>query len=334
MPKPINMTELARLAEVDISTVSRALNDSPLVKPATRERIQRIAKETGYVVNATASNLRRQSSGALGMVIPLAPGTEQTMSDPFFLEMVGAVSQAAAERDYDLVVSVPKSATQISEKRLLQTGRADGLIVIGQADRIDRLNELAASQTRFVVWGGRIANTKYTVVGSDNRLGGELATRHLLERGRRRFLFLGDPDLPEVMLRYEGFTSTLADAGLGEADHDVLTMNFGDRSTYDQVSDHIAQGGKFDGIFAASDRLAISAIHALGAAGLRVPDDVSVVGFDNIGQAEMVAPSLTTVSQDIANGGRILVELVLAAIEGRRIRSRYTKTSLIVRDSS
>ena len=121
------MAELARIANVDISTVSRALNDSPLVKEKTKTHVLKIAAETGYVVNASARNLRRQSAQAIGIVIPLAPESGQTISDPFFLEMVGAVSHAASQRGYDLIVSVPQSSAEIAERRLLMTGRADGL---------------------------------------------------------------------------------------------------------------------------------------------------------------------------------------------------------------
>ena len=111
----MTMAELARLAEVDVSTVSRALNDSPLVKEKTKRHILKIANETGYAVNASARNLRRQSAEAIGIVIPLRPESGQTISDPFFLEMVGAVSHAASERGYDLIISVPKGDEQIAE---------------------------------------------------------------------------------------------------------------------------------------------------------------------------------------------------------------------------
>ena len=189
MTKKVTMVDLARLAEVDISTVSRALNDSPLVKTDTKEHILKIASEIGYVVNASARNLRRQSSEAIGIVIPLQPGSDQTISDPFFLEMVGAVSHAASQKGYDLVISVPQSAEQIAERRLLQTGRADGLIVIGQAGRSERLNALGALAQKVVVWGGRTGDSNYTLVGSDNVEGGRLATDHLLSSGEKRYSF-------------------------------------------------------------------------------------------------------------------------------------------------
>ncbi|KCZ55439.1 hypothetical protein HY29_11995 [Hyphomonas beringensis] len=334
MNKKVTMLELAKIARVDISTVSRALNNSPVVKESTRRRIQRIADEIGYAVNAPASSLRRKSARAIGMVIPLDQEAEQTMSDPFYLEMVGAVSQAAADLDYDLVVTVPRDARQVAERRLLNTGRADGIIVIGQAARIERLNELAEVHSNFVVWGGRIKRAKYTTVGSDNVKGGHIATSHLLERGARRILFLGDPDLPEVKLRYDGFLKAQKEAGISHDPSYLLRMNFGGRTTYNQVLDFLRAGNKIDGIFASSDLLANSAIHALVAKGLSVPGDVRVVGYDNIGQASMMTPPLTTVSQNISQGGQMMVELLLAKLEGEKVNSRFTKTELIVRDSA
>jgi DNA-binding LacI/PurR family transcriptional regulator len=334
MNKKVTMLELAKIARVDISTVSRALNDSPVVKESTRRRIQRIASEIGYAVNAPASSLRRKSARAIGMVIPLDPDTEQTMSDPFYLEMVGAVSQAAADLDYDLVVSVPREARQVAERRLLNTGRADGIIVIGQASRIERLNELADVHSNFVVWGGRMNGAKYTTVGSDNVKGGQLATSHLIQRGARRILFLGDPSLPEVKQRHDGYLKAHREADIAHSASYLLRMNFSGRSTYDKVLDFIRAGNKFDGIFASSDLLANSAIHALVAAGLSVPGDVKIVGYDNIGQASMMTPPLTTVSQNIAEGGALLVELLMAKIEGKKVKSRFTTTELIVRASA
>ena len=334
MNKKVTMLELAKIARVDISTVSRALNDNPVVKESTRRRIQRIASEIGYAVNAPASSLRRKSARAIGMVIPLDPDTEQTMSDPFYLEMVGAVSQAAADLDYDLIVSVPREARQVAERRLLNTGRADGIIVIGQASRIERLNELADVHSNFVVWGGRMNGAKYTTVGSDNVKGGYIATAHLIERGAGRILFLGDPALPEVKQRFDGYLKAHREAGLPHSSSHLLRMNFSGRSTYDKVLDFIRAGHKFDGIFASSDLLANSAVHALAAEGLSVPGDVRIVGYDNIGQAAMMTPPLTTVSQNIGEGGRLMVELLMAKIEGKKVKSRFTTTELIVRASA
>ncbi|MDB2438086.1 LacI family DNA-binding transcriptional regulator [Hellea sp.] len=334
MAKKVTMAELARLAEVDVSTVSRALNDSALVKADTKAHVLKIAAETGYVVNASARNLRRQSAQAIGIVIPMAPGSGQTISDPFFLEMVGAVSHAASQKGYDLIVSVPQSETEIAERRLLLTGRADGLIVIGQAGRSERLNKLHTLKSNIVVWGGREGNPNYTLVGSDNKRGGRLASEHLLSLGRKRILFLGDIDLPEVALRYEGYKLAHQEAEVAFDDSLILRQNFGGETAFHALKDFLAAGHEFDAIFAASDVLAMAAIQAVQSASKRVPEDIAVVGYDNVGQASMATPSLTTIDQNIAQGGQMLVDLLMDKINGKPVKSAFTKTELVVRRSS
>lgn len=333
MSKKITMAELARQANVDVSTVSRALNDSPLVKPNTKAHILKIADELGYAINISARNLRKQTSGAIGIVIPVNPGSGQTISDPFFLEMVGAVSHAASQAGYDLIVSVPPSESEIAEKKLLMSGRADGLIVIGQAGRTDRLSQSGVADKNIIVWGGHDERAKYVIVGSDNVEGGRLAGEHLLSLGRQRILFLGDTDLPEVRLRYDGLCKAYAASKKSHDNSLVLKESFGGQTVFDAVRSFVAEGHKFDAVFAASDVLAMSCVHALRACDLNVPGDVSVIGYDNVGQASMFTPTLTTIDQNIPEGGRMMVEMLLAKIAGRKVKSAYTPMKLIVRQS-
>lgn len=330
----MTMAELASLANVDVSTVSRALNNSPLVKEKTKSHILKIANETGYVVNASARNLRRQSSEAIGIVIPLRPESGQTISDPFFLEMVGAVSQAASLRGYDLIVSVPTEDQKIAEQRLLRTGKADGLIVIGQAGRSQRLDALGELANKVVVWGGQASISTYTLVGSDNKEGGRLAADHLLGTGRKRVLFVGPLELPEVKLRYQGFEQAHKDRGMSVDRKLHLNVEFGGEAVFEQMVNFIETGVKFDAIFAASDVLAMTAIMALNSKSLSVPGDVAVVGYDNIGQAVLSTPSLTTIDQNISLGGETMVDLLFRKLAGEDVSSTLTPTKLIVRGSS
>lgn len=330
----MTMSGLAKLSGVDISTVSRALNDSPLVNSKTKDHILRLATETGYAINARARNLRKQSSQTLGIVIPVYPGSNQNLSDPFFLEMIGAVSQAAAKYDYDLIINLQHSPTEIAEQRLLLSGKADGLIVIGQAGRTERLKSLGDVADRVVVWGGMIDAADYTLVGSDNFEGGRLVGQHLLETGCQRVAFLGDIQLPEVRLRYDGLISVWRQTG--NSSHSVLHVNssFDGQEAYRQILALCDGSEKFDAIFAASDVLGIAAIHAVQSKGLRVPEDVAVVGYDNIGQAAMISPGLTTIDQNIAMGGEIMVDALMEKIAGKAVSGALTPTKLVIRGST
>lgn len=329
----MTMSGLAKLSGVDISTVSRALNDSPLVNGKTKDHILKLASETGYAINARARNLRKQSSQTLGIVIPVYPGSQQNLSDPFFLEMIAAVSQAAAKFDYDLIINLPNSPSEIAERRLLLSGKADGLIIIGQAGRIERLRSLGDAADRVVVWGGMIDAADYTLVGSDNFEGGRLVGQHLKDIGRQRVVFLGDIDLPEVELRYNGLMSVWNGEG---ADQSVMHVrsSFDGHEAYRQTLALCESAHSFDAIFAASDVLAIAAIHAVQSKGLRVPEDVAVVGYDNIGQAAMISPGLTTIDQNIKLGGEILVNTLIDKIAGNPVSATLTPTKLVIRGST
>lgn len=328
------MSDLAKLAGVNISTVSRALDDSPLVKQKTKDKIKRLAEETGYSINAQARNLRKQSSQTLGIIIPVGPGSNQTVSDPFFLEMVGAVSEAASKRGYDLIIRLPRDQSEIAERRLLGSGKADGLIIIGQAGRTERLKALGDAIDRVVVWGGMIDDPSYTLVGSNNFEGGRLIGDHLAQIGKRRIAFLGDITLPEVRLRYDGFVAGLAGAGITHDPGLVFPTSFVSEDAQKVVRAAIDRGEHFDALAAASDVLAMSAMTVLQGAGLKVPDDVAVTGYDNVGQSKLATPPLTTIDQSIAQGGELLVDLLLRKIAREDVASQMTPTSLIIRQST
>ena len=217
---------------------------------------------------------------------------------------------------------------------MLRTGKVDGLIVIGQAGRAERLNALASNTDRVVVWGGFFEDARYTIVGSDNVDGGKSAVRHLLASGRKRILFIGDTDLPEVSLRYEGLVQAHTERNLRHDKKLLLPLSFGAVNAIRDVAEFIRSGVKFDAVFAASDVLAIAAIHAIKNEGLSVPEDISVIGYDNVGQAASTAPPLTTVSQNIALGGELLVDLLIRKILGEKVSSRQTPTELVIRKST
>lgn len=329
----MTMSELARIAGVSASTVSRALADSPLVQPETKERIRELARTNGYRVNARAANLRRQEARALGLVLPVSD-REGTSMDPFLLELLGAVAAEATRRQLDLLVTFAGSGSDPFRLDLVSTGRVDGLIIVGQRHRHHQLNTLADSGAPIVVWGGRLAHQNYVTVGSDNALGGRLATEHLLDRGARRVVFLGDDTCDEAQQRYGGYRLAHEARDL-ETDprlhRDTALTRVGASEAIGRLLD---ARGQFDAIFAASDMLALGAIGELRTRGLRVPEDVLVVGYDDLQISANLSVPLTTVSQEISEGATLLVDLLMAHMGGKDIASTFTETKLVVRAST
>lgn len=333
MAAPIKMADIARMAGVSVSTVSRALAGSTLVPQAKREEILALAQAQGYVINEQARNLRLKKTRTIGVVIPLGHEVGQLISDPFFIELLGRLADEITARDYNVLLTKVARPEPGWQDRLIQSQKADGLIVIGQSDQHEALNAVARDYLPLVVWGAHLPSQLYCSVGSDNIGGARLAVDHLLKLGRRRIAFLGVPDLPEVGLRYQGYRRALSAAGIAEDPALLAPAHFTVDTAYDTVRGLIDSKVPFDAIFAVSDVIAIAALKALNAAGLRVPDDVAVVGFDDITIAAYVSPPLTSVRQDLARGAKVMVDLLFRRMEGENTPSATMPAELAIRKS-
>jgi DNA-binding LacI/PurR family transcriptional regulator len=328
------MTDIARMAGVSTTTVSRALNGSPLVNEATRVRVTELARSLNYTVNAGAKELRLGHTNTVAVVIPYTQGQRQGMSDPFFLGILGSIADALTERGYDMLVSRVNADNLQMASMPFDSGRAMGIILIGQRHHHDHLNQLAARGVPLVVWGAQLPNQLYCTVGCDNIAGGRLATEHLLARGRRSIAFFGDTNLPEVAQRYEGYRQALEHAGVPVVASLAWPASFLADSARDAINGLRQRGVAFDAIFACSDLIAMIAISTLRELGLRVPEDVAVVGYDDVVLAAHFHPSITTVRQPIDLGGRALVSALMSFLDRVPPPSRVLPTELIVRASA
>ena len=209
---------------------------------------------------------------------------------------------------------------------------ADGTIFLGQSSLHPAFNRLAESEGRFVVWGAQLPDQAYCSVGSDNLAGGRRATLHLARLGRKRIVYLGDTEAPEVQQRLRGYVEAIEQAGLAQDKALMVPAHFTVESSEASVDALIARGEDFDGIVAASDLIALGAIRSLLHHGRRVPEDVSVVGYDDVPFARYSRPALTTVLQDTQRAGRLLVSKLLDT-GGGEMRSERLPTDLIVRES-
>ncbi len=329
-----NIKELADLAGVSAGTVSRALSDSGLISTATRERIKQLAADHDFRPNILARNLRIQKTGAIGVVIPLGHETGQHISDPFFITMLGLLADSLTERGYDLMLSrvIPADAQWLD--RFVDSGRVDGVIVIGQSNQSAALDRVAARYRPLVVWGGQSDGQVHCSVGSDNRLGGMLATRHLIERGCKRIAFFGDPNALEIAQRLDGCTQAMREAGLGDGPT-VLPAHLVAEMALSEIASFLGTSGERpQGIVAASDVIAMSALRAMSELGVRVPEEIRIVGYDDLAIAEQTVPRLTSVRQDLTQGAAHLVDLLLRRIAGEDAASVVMTPELIVRMSS
>mgnify|MGYP003334552253 FL=1 len=331
----VQMMDIARLAGVSASTVSRALNGSQLINPETRQRIVALARSMNYSINASAKNLRLGYNRTIAVVIPYDRNTRQHISDPFFLSMLGALADALTERGHDLLLSRVDAERLTDLAEICDTGRAGAVAVIGQWGQHAQLNALAEREVPFVVWGAQLPRQRYCTVGTDNVRGGRLATEHLLSLGRTRIAFMGDITMPEAAQRHEGHVAALRDAGLSPdpALHIVTSFNGGEE-TQAAMRQFLAQGRPIDGLFAASDLIAMNAMSVLLSLGHRVPEDVSVVGYDDIDAAAHWHPPLTTIRQPLGEAGVAMVDCLLQAVKGEHPASRLLDTTLVVRGST
>lgn len=330
--------DIAYRAGVSQPTVSRALRGDRSVSQATREKIERIARELNYAVDRNASSLRTQRTNTIALLFFEDPTPDESMINPFFLSMLGSITRACGNRGLDLLISFQRMEDDWHVK-YQDSKRADGLILLGYGDYTlyaERLDQLVKAGTHFARWGSVSSDSSGATVGSDNIDAGRLVGEHFIERGRRKVAFLGHADehYPEFAHRYLGLCEALREQGI-EPDpalqFDAVTS---DEAGYAAARRLIDSGAAFDAVFAASDVIAIGAMRALDEAGRSVPGDVAVVGFDNIPAASMTHPPLSTIMQDTQGAGELLVETLLAHIEGSDPPPTRLPTRLIVRASS
>jgi DNA-binding LacI/PurR family transcriptional regulator len=317
------MEDLAKLAGVSKITVSRALRGSPLVTEETREKVRQIAEAQGYRLNVSARNLRMGRSYSVAVVVEMTPEKGRPMSDPYPLELLGGITQELTTAGYSVV---------LTSRQLLDTAPvqgADGLILLGQGSHGEAVTALKKRSQPLVVWGAPEAGSDTVVVGSDNRKGGASVAQRFIELGRKKVIFLGDVDHAEVQERCAGFIDALGGQGTV---HIMRPKAFTFEAGFDGIDSLLKKKGlSFDGVFAASDLLAMGAIRALAERDVRVPEQVSVIGYDDTPGAVSFVPPLSSVHQYLRDGGVLLAKKMLELLEGRPVASETLPTALIVR---
>jgi DNA-binding LacI/PurR family transcriptional regulator len=333
--------DIAHMAGVSQSTVSRALSDSPLVNQETRDRVKKIARELNYKVDKNASNLRKQHSQTLALLLFEDPTNDDSLINPFFISMLASITKATAKAGYDLLVSF-QNMNDDWHNLYEDTNKADGLILLGYGSYTDyeyKLSQLEEQGTRFLRWGAPDEKHPGVSIGSDNELGGYLMGQHLVSLGHKRIAFIGDASIgaPEFLGRLSGLKKAMRESGLNtntvkQADAISTELAGFEAASHliEQCEDNKQQP---DAIFCASDLIAMGCIRAVRSKGYKVPADIAVVGYDNIQISQFSTPPLTTVQQDTLLAGELLVSNLLKLIRNERVEDMLMKPNLVVRES-
>ncbi|MGQ9778510.1 MAG: LacI family DNA-binding transcriptional regulator [Bacillota bacterium] len=311
MKKPVTLHDIAREAGVSFNTVSRALNDKPDISEETKRRVLEVARRLDYRPNQLARGLRRRRTATIGVVVA-------DLANPFFAEVVEGIDRVCTARGYGLVLANTEEdpARELAAVHSLVERQVDGVLLAPTQRDLASLHYLVKRGVPFSLLARFFKDFAAQAVINDDREGARLAVAHLLSRGHRRILFLnGPPYNSSALLRLEGYRLAHAEAGLPVDETLILTTNARMDGGETAVEAALRNGLEFTAVFCFSDYVGFGAIRALRRAGLRIPADVAVMGYDDVALAELVNPPLSTVRITKTRLGATAAEILLARIE-------------------
>lgn len=330
---PASIADVARLANVSISTVSRVANGSRLVNAKTRERVEAAIRELGYRPNAFARGLMLRKSEIVGLILPDLHGE-------FYSEIIRGANIQARQSGYSLVVSSSRDGDDSHSllRAIRQRTLLDGVAVM-VSELTDRIQEVLADfNVPFVVLDDDLDAAPHDSVLIDQQYGARALMRHLVDKcGARRVIFVGGLETNvDTIARLEAYRETLRESGLPANDEDVFYLDYEYESAHQLARERVRDwAGAGHCVFAANDEMAAGIVAAAAAAGVSVPDDLAVVGFDDTRVARMTRPPLTTVRVPMSEMGARAIELLCERVaDPKRPTSRISlQPELIVRES-
>jgi DNA-binding LacI/PurR family transcriptional regulator len=323
--------DVARLAGVSTASVSRALNGTGQLAPATRAAIEAAVEQLGYRPNTIARSLVTKSTQTIAFLLP-------DITNPFYAALVSGIQEFALAHDHTMLLCTTEGDAEREEQylELLRAKQVDGALVDGLVLPPARIARFVEDGFPIVCLDRDIAARSIPLVQVDNRLGGRMATEHLLELGHRTIAHVsGARSLRISEDRLAGFRDAYHAIRLEPLDL-VAEGRFTEDGGYEATKSLLDSGFEFTAIFAANDLSAVGVLNALAEAGLRVPDDVSVVGFDDLRLAAYTTPSLTTIRQPAAEIAERATQILIDLTHGRRVRRlrHLLPPELVVRSST
>ncbi len=316
MARPPTLEEVGEVAGVSRATVSRVINNSPKVSPEVRVAVERAIAKLGYSPNQAARSLVTRRTDAIALVV--CEPEERIFADPFFSAVARGIGAAAAEVDKTLVLMIMQGESERERaRRYLRPEHVDGVVLMSLHGDDPLPRQLRRAGVPTVLVGRPLGHPGLPYADADNRGGAREGVEHLLAKGRRTIATISGPsNMCAGIDRYDGYRDAIEGAGLQLRKTLVAEGDFFEESGHRAMTRLLARRPDIDGVFAASDLMAVGALRALREAGRRVPDDVAVVGFDDAPIASHTLPALTTIRQPLDNMTAAAAELLLSRVDG------------------
>ena len=326
------MKDVPEKAGVSVTTVSHVINETRMVSKNLRQRVLTAMKELGYQPNALARSLRRKETNTIGMIMP-------DSANPFFAEVARGIEDTSFEQGYSVIICNSDGDVQkeLLHANVLAEKQMDGIVLFATGKSTKQIEMLQGRNIPLVMVDREIPDVMVDVVLTDNMQGGELATRHLLDLGHSRVACItGSLDLPLSVERTTGYRKALLERGIAVDQALIVEGDFNYESGYRATRQFLELDAPPSAIFACNDPMAIGAISAIVESGRRVPDDISIVGFDDVSLASFANPPLTTIVQSKYEMGAIATKMLLERVHDRDMpaRRKLLGTSLLKREST
>ncbi len=320
--------DIAKLAGVSISTVSYALNNDAKVRKRKKDKILAIARELNYQKNGIASDLKRSSTRTIALIVT-------DLAGPYYSELVKGIQEVTLSKGYDLLACSSVGGETSTAVKFLTEKRVDGAIVLAHNIGEDIIIQSARAKFPIILLDRKVDSDHVVSIEVDNEAGSHMAAEYLIKQGHRDIAYISGMAISELhFMRISGYERALQEHGLNSKNRLQQFGLFNRENGYSMTKMLIAQGKLSSAFMYANDEMAIGGIMAFKEHGIKVPEQVSVVGFDDIELAKYVRPALTTVMQPKYERGALAAHLIFQILEGQEIEPYYIlPTQLVLRDS-
>ena len=316
--KYITLKMVAKRAGVSVNTASRAINNKPDINLETKKRVLQIAKELGYIRNAAAVALRTKKTGTIGVVIA-------DNRNPFYAEVLNGMEEAAREKNYHIILANTQRDYKKEEDaiNLLLAKRVDGLLITPVQDKDDDIKNLIDANIPFVVVGRDFENIEVDAIYNDEVKGGFLATEYLIKKGHKRIALInGFLYKSPAKGRSEGYKKALNKYRIPLDESLISVGDINIEDGHERTKQMLEKDLNFTAIFVYNDMMAFGAMQAIKEKGLRIPEDIGLVGYDDIPFSSLISPALTTIRLKKQELGIESVKLLLSRINGNRKKTK------------